>query len=144
MIYCWGVVNGCFKYNSHSYLKENLWGWGNIVSFPRDGKSSLARKASLRSTNVILTTLVCYGFLNEIDPVMPSTWLSIYARCQILVEQGVVKVRLLHSPTKKVSEQAVVWKHIVSLIGAHRVVCIIGYTLTSLTSCMWQPKFTWY
>ena len=34
-------------------------------------------------------------FLNEIDPTMPSTWLSIYGECQILVQLGVGKVRML-------------------------------------------------
>jgi hypothetical protein len=38
ILHCHGV-NDCFKYNSHSYLRNSLIG-GNLVSPPRDGKSS--------------------------------------------------------------------------------------------------------
>ena len=56
-----------------------------------------------------------HGFPNEIDPMMPSTWLPICARCQTLVRQRLGTVRLLHWLTnRRVGGQVSCWKPIVS------------------------------
>ena len=89
ILHC-GCVNGCSKYNSHLYLRKSLR-WRKSNFFPvKDGKSLL---------EIIKSDFwwcwVVMDFPNEINPMMPSTWLLICARCQSLVQQSVRKVRLV-------------------------------------------------
>ena len=35
-----GGLHGCFDYISDGHLKINVWGGGNLVSSPKDGKST--------------------------------------------------------------------------------------------------------
>lgn len=58
MILHYGVVNGCIKSNSCSYMR-NPRGGGNMVFFPKRWKDihSLVRTTSLISSNMVLMLL---------------------------------------------------------------------------------------
>ena len=76
-ILSYGDVNGCFKYNSHSYFRKSLRQryssffherWKEFHTLQRE-------KPPCYHHMLFFMWLGCFGFPNEIDPMMSSTWL---------------------------------------------------------------------
>lgn len=113
-LHCGGVSSYC-KSNSCLYLRKSLRRI-KVSFFPERWKEfhSLPRRGSLRSLNVILDGVGCHELAIKIDPIMPSTWLSLCVRFQILLSTRCWERKVAWLTNQKEGRwTSRCWKHVI-------------------------------